>query len=146
MSNLGSMGDGPPVTVLPYLKLIPQNDSVFVLLSILRLCSFQIFHFPYLKILNTIFTTSLIIKITIINNQLSTYFISNLGVVFIKQHICFRCNNVTTFILVREIPENKSRVLPHLLLCRNVRLSLMYTCILAIHSCFIGCLPLEKSY
>jgi hypothetical protein len=38
--------------------------------------------------------------------------------------------------------ENKSRVL----LYRNVFLSLIvHICIVAMHSCFIGCLPLEKS-
>jgi hypothetical protein len=42
--------------------------------------------------------------------------------------------------------ENKSRVLPHLLFYRNVCLGLIvHICILAIHSRFIGRLPLEKS-
>jgi hypothetical protein len=41
--------------------------------------------------------------------------------------------------------ENKSRVPPHLLFYRNVSLNLIVPiCILAIHSRFIGCLPIEK--
>jgi hypothetical protein len=42
--------------------------------------------------------------------------------------------------------ENKSSVLPHLLFYRNVSVNLIvHICILAIHTRFIGCLPLEKS-
>jgi hypothetical protein len=45
-------------------------------------------------------------------------------------------------IIQSDQQENKSRVL----LYRNVFLSLIvHICIVAMHSCFIGCLPLEKS-
>jgi hypothetical protein len=48
-------------------------------------------------------------------------------------------------IIQSDQEENKSRVLPHFLFYRNVCLSLtVHRCIPAIHSCFIGCLALEK--
>jgi hypothetical protein len=60
-----------------------------------------------------------------------------------KQESCKRVTNV----LIQSVQqENKSRVLSHLLFYRNVSLSLIvHTCIFAIHSRFIGCLPLEDS-
>jgi hypothetical protein len=49
------------------------------------------------------------------------------------------------FMLQSDQQENKSRVLPHLLFYRNVCLSLIVHLHIAIHSRFIGSLPLEKS-
>jgi hypothetical protein len=46
----------------------------------------------------------------------------------------------------RNQQEKKLKMLPHLLFYRNVFLSLiLHICILAIHSNFIDCLPIEKS-